>query len=48
MKGRLGKLYLGDDEPSDIVDKVDVVVNLSNGLTLKLRNVRHVPKLKST
>ena len=37
---------MGDDEPCDIVGKGDVVVSLSNGLTLKLRNVRHVPKLK--
>ena len=35
-----------DNEPCYIVGKGDVVVRLSNGLTLKLRNVRHVPKLK--
>ena len=46
MKSGLGKVYLRDDEPCDIVGKGDVVVSLSNGLTLKLRNVRHVPKLK--
>jgi len=39
-------VYLGDDEPCDIVGKGDVMVSLSNGLTLKLRNVRHVLKLK--
>ena len=39
-------MYLGDDEPCDIVRKGDVVVSLFNGLTLKLRNVKHVPKLK--
>jgi len=37
---------LGDDEPCDIVRKGDMVVSLSNGSTLKLRNGRHVPKLK--
>jgi len=46
MKSGLGKVYLGDDEPCDIVGKSNVVVSLSNGSTLKLRNVRHVPKLK--
>ena len=46
MKGELRKLYLGDDEPCDIIGKSDVMVNLSNGSTLKLRNVKHVPKLK--
>ena len=39
-------MYLGNDEPCDIVGKGDVVVSLSNGSTLKLRNVRQVPKLK--
>ena len=33
-------------KPCDIVGKGDVVVSLSNGSILKLRNVRHVPKLK--
>jgi len=37
---------LGDDEPYDIVGKGNVVVSLSNGLILKLRNVKHVLKLK--
>ena len=39
-------MCLGDDEPYDIDGKGDVVVSLSNGLTLKLRNVKHVLKLK--
>ena len=39
-------VYLRDNEPCDIVGKGDVMVSLSNGSTLKLRNVRHVPKLK--
>jgi len=37
---------LGDDESCDIVGKGDVMISLSNGLTLKLKNVRHVLKLK--
>jgi len=36
---------LGDDEPCDIVGKGDVV-SLSNGSAMKLRNIRHVSKLK--
>jgi len=39
-------VYLGDDEPCDIVKKDNVVVSLFNGSTLKLRNVRHVRKVK--
>ena len=46
MKGKLGKVYLGDDEPCDIVGKGDLMVSLSNDSTIKLRNVRYVPKLK--
>jgi len=39
-------MYLGGNEPCDIVRKDDVMVNLSNELSLKLRNIRHIPKLK--
>jgi len=46
MKRDLGKEYLEDNEPYNILGKGDVTVNLSNGSTLKLKNVRHVPKLK--
>ena len=46
MKDELEKVYLGDDEPCDIVGKDDAVISISKSLTLKLRNVRHVPKLK--
>ena len=46
MKDGLGKAYLGDDEPCDIKRKNDWVVSLSNGSTLKLRNIKYVPKLK--
>jgi len=46
VKGELRKVYLGEDEPCNVVGKGDVVVSLSNGSTLKLRNIRHLPKLK--
>ena len=46
VKGELEKMYLGDDESCDIIKKGDVMVNLSNGSALKLREIRHVPKLK--
>ena len=37
MKGKLEKVYLGDDELCDVVRKGDMKVSLSNDLTLKLR-----------
>ena len=46
VKGELEKVYLGGDEPYDIVEKDDMMVSLLIGLTLKLRNIRHVLKLK--
>ena len=46
VKGEFGKMYVGDDEPCDINGKGDVMVSLSNGSTLKLRNVRLLLKLK--
>ena len=46
MKSELGKVYLRDDEPCDIFRKGDVIVSLLNRSMLKLRNIRHVPKLK--
>ena len=46
VKGKLENVYLGDDEPCDILKKGDVIDNLSNGSTLKLRNIKYVPKLK--
>ena len=39
-------MYLGDDEPCDIIRNDDMVVRLSNGSTLKLKNIRDVLKLK--
>ena len=38
VKGELEKVYLGDDEPYDIVGKGDVMVSLSNDSMLKLKN----------
>jgi len=38
-------MYLGDDEPCNIIDKGNVTVSLSNGSMPKLKDVRHVPKL---
>jgi len=46
VKEGLGKVYLGADEPCDIVRKGNVVVSPSNGSILKLKNVRYIPKLK--
>ena len=40
----LGKVYLGDDEPCNIVGIGDVTINLM-GSKWCLKNVRHVPKL---
>jgi len=39
-------VYLGDDEPYNIVGKGNVTVSLSNGFMLKFKDVRHVQKLK--
>ena len=46
MKGDIGEVYLGDDQPSNIVGKGDETVSLSNGSTLKLKDIRYVSKLK--
>ena len=46
VKSELEKVYLGDDEPYDIVGKGEVMVSLSNGSKLKLRNVKYIPQLK--
>ena len=46
VKDGVGNVYMGNDEPCNIVRKGDMIVNLSNVLILKLRNVRYVPKLK--
>ena len=39
-------MFLRDDESYDIVGKGEVMVSLSNGSKLKLRNVKHIPQLK--
>jgi hypothetical protein len=44
-KGKFGKVYLGDDEPCDIIGQGDVQLRMANGTVLKLQRVRHVPKL---
>jgi hypothetical protein len=44
-KGNFGKVYLGDDEPCDIIGKGDVQIRMANGTLLRLQRVRHVPKL---
>ena len=46
MKRDFGKMYLGKNEPYNIVGKGDATISLLNGSTLKLKDVRHVPKLK--
>ena len=43
--GNLGKVYLGDDQPCDVVGKGDVQIKL-NGSVWKLRDVRHIPDLR--
>lgn len=46
VQGEFGKVYLGDDEPCDIISKGDVQIKLPNGCIWKLNDVRHVPSLK--
>ena len=46
MKGDLGKVYMGDDEPCNIIGMGNVIVSLSNDSMLKLENIRHVSRLK--
>lgn len=44
-KGNFGKVYLGDDEPCDIIGRGDVQISMPDGKQLRLQRVRHVPKL---
>ncbi|KAK8919454.1 hypothetical protein KSP39_PZI021448 [Platanthera zijinensis] len=44
-KGNFDKVYLGDDKPCEIVGRGDVHICLADGSTLKLKQVRHVPKV---
>ncbi|MGV8048395.1 hypothetical protein PJP07_29780, partial [Mycobacterium kansasii] len=39
-------VYLSDDEPCSIVGKGDVHINQKDGITLKLKDVRHVRSLR--
>ncbi|GMY32996.1 F-box/RNI-like superfamily protein [Fagus crenata] len=43
--GNLGKVYLGDNQPCDVVGKGEVQIKL-NGSVWKLRDVRHIPALR--
>ncbi|GAA0153727.1 hypothetical protein LIER_11897 [Lithospermum erythrorhizon] len=45
VSGNLGKVYLGDDQPCDIVGKGIVKIKL-NGSVWELKNVRHIPVLR--
>jgi len=46
VKGELGKVYPEDNEPYDIIEKGNLMVSISNGSMLKLRNITHAPKMK--
>jgi len=39
-------VYLGNDESCNIVVKGNMTVSLSNGSILKLKDVKHITKLK--
>ena len=41
----LGQVYLGDDQPCDIVGKGNIKIKL-NGSTWELKDVEHVPDLR--
>ncbi|XP_022889192.1 uncharacterized protein LOC111404645 [Olea europaea var. sylvestris] len=41
----LGKVYLGDDQPCDVVGKGEIQIKL-NGSVWKLKDVRHIPNLR--
>ena len=43
---KLGKVYLADDEPLEIVGKGDVRIKTPNGSMIELHGVRHIPLLK--
>ena len=44
--GNLGKVYLGDDQPCDIVGKGSVKIKL-NASVWELKDVRHIPDLRN-
>ena len=41
----LGQVYLGDDQPCDVVGQGNIKINL-NGSTWELKDVKHVPDLR--
>lgn len=43
--GNFGKVYLGDDEGCNIVEKGDVQITQTNGTVMKLKDVKHMPNL---
>ena len=45
VAGNLGKVYLADGEPLDVVGTGDINLKMSNGSSWKITKVRHVPKL---
>ncbi|WP_255573309.1 hypothetical protein, partial [Enterobacter cloacae complex sp. 4DZ3-17B2] len=45
-KGNFGYVYLGDNEPCEIVGKGTVCVKTLHGNEWKLKDVRHVPSLR--
>ena len=45
VPGNLRKVYLGDDQPCDIVGKGIVKIKL-NGSVWELKDVRHIPDLR--
>jgi Integrase core domain. len=45
VPGNLGKVYLGDDQPCNVVGKGEVQIKL-NGSAWKLKDVRHIPDLR--
>lgn len=46
MQGDLGKVFLGDDKPCNIVSMGDVLISLPNGGTWMLNDVSRVLCLK--
>ena len=45
VQGDFGLVYLGDNEPCQIVGKGKIKIKLQNGNHWLLHEVRHVPKL---
>lgn len=45
VKKDLGIIYVGDDKPCKISDKGDSVLKMENNTILRLRVIRHIPRL---